>query len=402
MKVTITRPEMNPSSATNSAANDTTDTIQSQNDLFLEMMNSLFVQTQADVLADISEDTNQNNDADSQLEQPGMTSDMMDALNLFLINNAALDNQNKVNDSNQQQDTDKIKEDSISSVISSNDRDQKKTIKNDSLLVDQSKKISIEESDDISDQTTPNSDNGKEQDADAKDIGLSFRSENTIKKNQIDESKHVALIATNTNLNVQDIDSLGRQNQDENNKYTDALKQLGNMINQHTSQLLDNNQISRMNLQKPSATYSETMQKILNPVIEPKIEISSSTLSGIARELHQADIRVHPPELGRVLAKLKVHENTAELVIVTQSSRVKEIVEANLQQLKDNFQQSSISLSSINVEVQTADSNARDQYSKKQQDNDLGSEMLKNDSNQMNQKEDNRARVIDSIIDTYI
>ncbi len=40
------------------------------------------------------------------------------------------------------------------------------------------------------------------------------------------------------------------------------------------------------------------------------------TLNAVGQEVHNANIRIYPPELGSVLAKLKLNKNSAELTIM--------------------------------------------------------------------------------------
>lgn len=182
----------------------------------------------------------------------------------------------------------------------------------------------------------------------------------------------------------------------EANKYVSALTQLGSMINAHTSPTpvqLDKTTLPAA----PSDHFANTLQH-LQP--EMTVNIVPQSIDSLNKEAYEAKIKIYPPELGQVLAKLSVHNNNAQLVILTENDHVKQVVESNLSQLKQQFQQADINLTQVQVETHSASS--RDQFSNNQNNNEQnqGKSYL-SDVNKLPNSPEQSKKSTDSIIDTY-
>jgi flagellar hook-length control protein FliK len=139
---------------------------------------------------------------------------------------------------------------------------------------------------------------------------------------------------------------------EKQNKYLDSLAQLGSFINEQTSRE-HFSAISKSD--SPTPTLSSVMAEIKAQQSSDyhfNVEILPASAASIAKEVYDAKIKIYPPELGQVTAKLRVDKNGTELTILTENARVKEIVEANLAQLRQNFQQADIHLTQVNVHSQ--------------------------------------------------
>lgn len=182
------------------------------------------------------------------------------------------------------------------------------------------------------------------------------------------------------------------------NKYNDALVQMGGVINSHTSNL---NNINLSSVNDASQTdYTDVLKNINRPEYELSVELLPQTQDAQGKEIYNATIKIHPPELGAVLAKLKVGKNGAELFISTENNRVKEIVEANLSQLRENFQKHDITVTQIHVEVQTPQAGTDGQHAKQQkpQESQERQEYVDKRSGAAAQEMKKR---IDALVDTY-
>lgn len=153
---------------------------------------------------------------------------------------------------------------------------------------------------------------------------------------------------------IQEIPLTPSVNKQDNKEvqYFNALTQLGHFINHQTTQYALNNNIAPA-LELSKIDYG-TLLKSPPPVDhEFKIELSSS-LQDISKQAnYTANIKIYPPKLGEVLAKLKVDKESISLVILLENRVVHELVQSSLDQLKANFQQANINLS--HIELQTSE-----------------------------------------------
>lgn len=90
--------------------------------------------------------------------------------------------------------------------------------------------------------------------------------------------------------------------------------------------------------------YRVFQEKVVNHV-ENSIKFLIS--SGESR----AVIQLHPPELGRVQMELVVHDNQVTAKINTENAAVKEVILANLDQLKSNLANAGTQINKFDVEV---------------------------------------------------
>ncbi len=97
-------------------------------------------------------------------------------------------------------------------------------------------------------------------------------------------------------------------------------------------------------------TKEEMMRPITNEPVQ--IEFSPVNLTAVGKEVYNAQIKIHPPELGNIIAKLKLDKNGANLTILAENNVVKGIVEANLPALREHFQRADIQLNQIQVQVE--------------------------------------------------
>jgi flagellar hook-length control protein FliK len=188
----------------------------------------------------------------------------------------------------------------------------------------------------------------------------------------------------------------------QKNKPVDALVQMGNFINGETTRQSMEGKTSVTSAREASTVdYGEILSKSSRPEYEMKIDLLPMTVG--AQEVYKANIKIYPPELGSVIAKLKMDKKNAELIIVTENNRVKEVVESNLSQLKQQFQQADINLTHIQIEVQTPQTGSGEQHNQERQSHlpEFSANEDTKSSNKSNTPSDSASRRLDSLIDTY-
>jgi len=187
-------------------------------------------------------------------------------------------------------------------------------------------------------------------------------------------------------------------------KVIDAFTQLGNLINNQTApQLAHPLQRVVSDFSVTQANYSLKMRDAEPGINETKIELSTPSISSVMKEGYDAKIKIYPPELGHVIAKLRVDKNSTDLVILTENSHVKGIVESNLPKLREHFQQAGINLTDI--QVHTSLSDAKEQNSQQEGQRHHESYSLKEYTNEINNKQtiapEEEKKSPNTIIDTY-
>lgn len=189
----------------------------------------------------------------------------------------------------------------------------------------------------------------------------------------------------------------------QKNKYVDALVQLSEMVNSQTTQTLTDIEPSITRPDMPNVSYADIFNKVNQPDYDLKIDLQpAASIEALMKDTYNAHIKIYPPELGAVVAKLKLDKNNAELVIMTEHNRVKEVIQANLVQLRENFQNADINLTNIQVDVQTSQHGANEQNASNQQSGHTTS--LQDDFVSQNKQSVNNkvsAKRLNSLVDTY-
>lgn len=192
------------------------------------------------------------------------------------------------------------------------------------------------------------------------------------------------------------------------NKYTDALVQLGGFINSHTASMATdtvNNTISSNsnNISAPAQANPALSPNDLDmSKYELKVDIAPRSMDSIMNEIYNAKIKIYPPELGAVMAKLKVGKNSTELSITTENDRVKAIVEQNLPQLRENFQNANINLTHIEVQTSLTDANGQNSNNSRDSSTLLAQEQMHNmDTVGQTVTQKAVSKPSNSLVDTY-
>lgn len=174
------------------------------------------------------------------------------------------------------------------------------------------------------------------------------------------------------------------------------FNELSHFINNQSIQLQANNNPASNEVLKTFQMLPENIKNDLAPAF----------ISSEANDTYTAKIKIYPPELGAVIAKLKINKNNAEVVIVAENNQVKQIVDANLPQLKQHFQNANFNLTDIQVQVSSVESQGAGVDSDHKDNNDQKENrettpempFLPINTNKINQQ----STASDKIIDTYI
>lgn len=189
----------------------------------------------------------------------------------------------------------------------------------------------------------------------------------------------------------------------QKNKFTTALVQLGQFVNNHTTQEFAARTPQMDASQTAQMTYSEVLTKAQQENdYGLKVELHPMNLDAQLKEVYSANIKIYPPELGAMLAKLKVGKGGTELLIITQSDDVKRVVEANLGQLRQDFQRADINLTNIQVDVQSGQAGSRDnQQAQKQFSSNVDDMQKFNQAETTTKTQQPSAQKLNSLVDTY-
>lgn len=190
-----------------------------------------------------------------------------------------------------------------------------------------------------------------------------------------------------------------------NNKFTDAMVQMGHIVQKQVTQALSQDsqvsQDSRL-AQSRSVDTQSLIQDMQGEESGLQIELLPVSARLPGEESYSAHIKIHPPELGSVLAKLKIDKNGTQLVIIAENHRVKEIVESNLYQLRENFQKIDIQITDVQVDVQSSSHGTYEQNSeqKKSSDSFMSDEERGQTDKQMTETR-TPSKKVTSLVDTY-
>ncbi len=182
-------------------------------------------------------------------------------------------------------------------------------------------------------------------------------------------------------------------------KITNAFSQIGLLV-AHGLRLSSSASPANPS-QQPDIASAQTMPNVAHDDIRSYFEFQPQrSIDGMNHLAYDAKINIYPPELGHVAAKLKLNKNTAELTLTASSDRVKEILEANIAQLKQHFSQNDINLTNVRVDVSLSDG-GKGSHSAKQSYTDTP--QLNNQANHSSTTAENDPKTIksDSLVDTY-
>jgi flagellar hook-length control protein FliK len=217
-----------------------------------------------------------------------------------------------------------------------------------------------------------------------------------LKESQINPAALPSL-ASNSILTAKILSSEYENKVSEHAKPMQFFSQLSYMLNVLTSR---NHEDPLLNLvsEKPLASY-EDIKNAQDLGYESRLELLSASVGPQRKESYDAKIKIYPPELGSVIAKLKMENNKVELMLLTETNHVKQVIEANLPLLKEHFIHSDMQLTDIQVQTNLPDNqqNADDKLENRHFQ-DKGQPKSLNPATSLPEKE---SKLSNSLVDTY-
>jgi len=114
-----------------------------------------------------------------------------------------------------------------------------------------------------------------------------------------------------------------------------------------------------------AAVSAQTAKPFVNiPYMPPALQqqsfaqLSQGVLQGLRNQEHHLVLKLYPKELGEVKVEMTVRDNQVAVSFAMENSRVKEVLESNLEQFKENMEKQGFTLGQCNVSLnQNTDSN---------------------------------------------
>lgn len=129
--------------------------------------------------------------------------------------------------------------------------------------------------------------------------------------------------------------------------FSDLSKMTNALIQQH---------FQKMNASIPNAdpTYEVAFKDRIQTTALPQPQTLVTTIHEGDSVLQTAFLKIYPPELGPVIAKIKMNANNeTELSLLTNNAQTRDILMANIHSIKENFFQSDMLLHKVDVEYQS-------------------------------------------------
>ena len=145
--------------------------------------------------------------------------------------------------------------------------------------------------------------------------------------------------------------------------------------------------------QRYSKSTGETVEQ------EVKFEIINSLKNNSQDDSYHVLIKIYPPELGQVVAKLHMDQGNSSLVLLADNNHVKDILQTNMPQLREELKQAGIQVNHVQVDINTnAGNTSGEQSSSSQQGQAYDAEIRDTNQPKEQQKSTNN---INNLIDTY-
>lgn len=100
---------------------------------------------------------------------------------------------------------------------------------------------------------------------------------------------------------------------------------------------------------QPSTTAPNIQSRITMELISIKPDTLADS-AGVKLDSYTAQINIHPEEFGPISAKIEVNNGMANLTFMTEHTFVKQLMEKNVNELHDAFQQSNLYLNAVDIQ----------------------------------------------------
>lgn len=174
--------------------------------------------------------------------------------------------------------------------------------------------------------------------------------------NEQDVSGNVKISAAKNHL-ISDLTSLQHQEKETNlTKHSmnpleifEDKKDDFNLVSQPSSSPAIPRSASIIPMRQPTVNHdiSDSMKESINKQISEKIKLS------IDKNLKNIDIRLDPPELGRINVRLSSHNDTTNVHFIVSNPNTKELIEMTLHRVRDLLVNSGFSVDQATVQQQS-------------------------------------------------
>lgn len=141
-----------------------------------------------------------------------------------------------------------------------------------------------------------------------------------------------------------------------------------------------------------------------NAAWEAKVEVQQTVSNAEINLAHyQANIKIYPPELGKVSAKLKMDKNSATLVVTAETKEVKALIETNLAGLREQFANSNIQLDRIEVTLADNKGNTNtDANARRESKQEKAEGMMESGEAILRKPSQSKQKQSDNAVDAYV
>ncbi len=210
-------------------------------------------------------------------------------------------------------------------------------------------------------------------------LNQSIISENIKEMNKIDVKEKIETKPTIENLMTKTVTTkptveheklIKNNTQAQDQHYFDSLQNLSQWIQAKLNDKQVNNAIKlESQLNDQSVTGTGVASAPAKSAYEVNVSIEKSmSATDVNLTTYHANIKIYPPELGKITARLKLDKNNAELEVVAENRQVKALLETHIVALKEQFTSSNIQLDKINIVLQEPENNMTSNGKEKQQE----------------------------------
>ncbi len=192
--------------------------------------------------------------------------------------------------------------------------------------------------------------NGSVQESTVKKLGVNIEAESAEELVNIDEIKNVNLDnksgyyqGENQNNMSNNQNSLLGENLKQNNLEANVKQEVFNI-----SEITNNSKIFNTSLPKTQALRNINNTEIINQIME-KIKVS------IKPEISEVKMLLKPEQLGEVTLKIATQNGIVTAQFIAESQKIKEVIEANFNQLRDMLSEQGINVGALEVNVSDSD-----------------------------------------------
>lgn len=193
--------------------------------------------------------------------------------------------------------------------------------------------------------------NGIVQESTVKKLDINMQTESAEELVNIDEIKNINLDSNSgyyqgssqNDMNNNSQSSILVENLKQNNLEVNVKQEFFNI-----SEITNNSKVFNTSLPKTQALRNINNTEIINQIME-KIKIS------IKPEISEVKMLLKPEQLGEVTLKIATQNGIVTAQFIAESQKIKEVIEANFNQLRDMLSEQGINVGALEVNVSDSD-----------------------------------------------